>query len=474
MAGRRSATGDPGHGPGHGHAHGHGHGHGPAAPVSRTLRKLIAAVLLPFAAAVAVGMVVLWPGDLGGQTDGSSGVGFDRPTYDARVTAVREVDCSEVNAQPQPPGEQPQPGGQGGSGGQSAEGDQGGEGASGNGCHKATVEVINGKDAGHSFTEVVMPDAIRTYTTGQQVVVAYAENAPPELRYSVIDVDRTTPMLLLAGAFAVVVVLVGRWRGILALVGLAISFAVLTLFILPAILDGSNPLLVAVVGGSVIMLATLYLCHGLSARTSVAALGTLSSLLLIGLLGSLFIDWGELTGNTDDQTGLVHGLFPEIEIQGLLLAGILIGSLGVLDDVTVTQTSAVWELRQADPSASRRTLYGAAMRIGRDHIASVVNTLVLAYAGAALPLLLLFTIADSSVGTIAGSELVAQEIVRTLVGSIGLVASVPLTTLLATLVVSADRGHSAQPSATEPARGRGDRNRGGTVTSGRGKRRKPR
>lgn len=134
-------------------------------------------------------------------------------------------------------------------------------------------------------------------------------------------------------------------------------------------------------------------------------------------------------------------------MSGLLLAGVIIGSLGVLDDVTVTQTSAVWELHQADPSMGPRALYRAGIRIGRDHIASVVNTLVLAYAGAALPLLLLFSIAESSVGTVANSELVAEEIVRTLVGSIGLVAAVPVTTALAALVVSADRSGAAEPGA---------------------------
>ena len=204
------------------------------------------------------------------------------------------------------------------------------------------------------------------------------------------------------------------------------------------------------------MLIALYLCHGFNVRTSVAALGTLASLLLIGLLGSLFIGWSELTGNTDDFTGLIHTQYPDIDMSGLLLAGVLIGSLGVLDDVTVTQASAVWELRQADPSAPWRKLYASAMRIGRDHIASVVNTLVLAYAGAALPLLLLFTIADQGVGTVATSEFVAEEIVRTLVGSIGLVASVPLTTGLAALVVSADR-HRGPGTKPGPGAGPGPR-----------------
>ena len=436
------------HSHGHGHSHGHAHSHGPAAPVSRHLRKVVAAVLIPFALAVLVALVVLWPGGAPGHAHDHSGVGFDRPTFAAKVTKLAEVRCGDLNVR-RPPAPS---GGAGGSGGGTGEESGGGPSNAGTRktCHKATVEVTEGKDKGRTFTEVVTPDATRTYTVGQGVVVGYAEKAPRDLQYSVVDANRDMPMVLLAVVFALVVVLVGRLRGVLALVGLVISFAVLTLFILPAILQGSNPLVVAVVGGSAIMLATLYLCHGLSARTSVAVLGTLVSLLLIGLLGSLFIGWAQLTGNTDDQTGLVHGLYPGIEIRGLLLAGVLIGSLGVLDDVTVTQTSAVWELKEADPGASWRKIYRSAMRIGRDHIASVVNTLVLAYAGAALPLLLLFSIARSDVSMVATSEVVAEEIVRTLVGSIGLVASVPVTTLLAALVVSADRRRTDVPVAAGP------------------------
>ncbi|MFB7630718.1 YibE/F family protein [Streptomyces sp. NPDC056149] len=406
-------------------AHTHTHSHGPAVPVSRHLRKVIAAVLIPFAAAVAVGLIVLWPG--GAPPHKPSGVGFDQPTESARVIKVEEVNCAAVHAEQQPgpstPGGQPAAGGA----------------ARDKPCEQATVKVTTGQNAGRTFQTVVTPDASRHYTTGQDVVVSYSPKAPKELQYAVTDVDRTVPMWVLAALFALAVVAIGRLRGVLALVALAASFGLLTVFILPAILQGSDPLLVAMVGGSAIMLIALYMCHGLTARTSVAVLGTLASLLLIGLLGSVFINWALLTGNTDDTTGLVHGLYPNIEIRGLLLAGVIIGSLGVLDDVTVTQTAAVWELKDADPSAGWRKLYGAAMRIGRDHIASVVNTLVMAYAGAALPLLLLFSIAQSSVGTVAGSEVVAEEIVRTLVGSIGLVASVPVTTLLAALVVSADR-----------------------------------
>nr|WP_323379352.1 YibE/F family protein [Streptomyces durbertensis] len=417
---------------GHGHLHSHAHAHGPAAPVSRHLRKVIAAVLIPFATAVLAGLVLLWPGGAPEGEGGRTGVGFDRQMEQGRVTQVVEVDCRDVNVE-------------------QSEADASARGR----CQQAEVEVTTGPHVGRKFTEIVTPDATRRLSTGQEVVVAYAPQAPEELQYSVVDVNRTFPMVVLAALFALVVVAIGRLRGLLALVGLVVTFALLVLFILPAILQGSNPLVVAVVGGSAIMLVTMYLCHGFSARTSVAVLGTLISLLLIGLLGSLFIGWASLSGNTDDQTALVHSLYPDIEIRGLLLASVLIGSLGVLDDVTVTQTSAVWELKETDPGASWRRVYASAMRIGRDHIASVVNTLVLAYAGAALPLLLLFSIAEASVGTVATSELVAEEIVRTLVGSIGLVASVPVTTALAALVASAGLG---RPDPA-PGGGRGRRRR---------------
>ncbi|MGW1063794.1 YibE/F family protein [Streptomyces aureus] len=433
-----------------GGGHGHSHSHGPAAPVSKHLRKVIAAVLIPFAAAVAVGLVVLWPGSAPAHE--RTGVGFDRQTQQATVTRIDQVDCKSVNAS---------------SGSATADGSAAGGSSSqqrtAGECKKATVRIDSGKDKGRTFTEIVQPDQSRQLHQSEKVVVAYEPSAPKDLQYSVTDANRKLPLALLSVIFAVVVVVIGRMRGVMALVALAISFLILNFFILPAILEGSNPLLVAVVGSSAIMLIALYMCHGLSARTSVAVVGTLLSLILIGLLGSVFIDWAFLTGNTDDSTGLIHGLYPSIDMSGLLLAGVIIGSLGVLDDVTVTQTSAVWELHEANPTMGRRGLYRAGIRIGRDHIASVVNTLVLAYAGAALPLLLLFSIAQSSVDTVANSELVAEEIVRTLVGSIGLVAAVPVTTALAALVVAADRSDGAavpaQPAAAgAPARsGKGHR-----------------
>ncbi len=202
------------------------------------------------------------------------------------------------------------------------------------------------------------------------------------------------------------------------------------------------------------MFGTLYLTHGLSARTSTAVVGTLLSLGLIGVLGSVFAATTHLTGLGADTANLIGVLGTGIDARGLLLAGVVIGALGVLDDVTVTQTSAVWELRRANPNLGTRELYTAARRIGRDHISSAVNTLALAYAGAALPVLLAFSVSGQSFGTLITAQDVAQEVVRTLVGSIGLVAAVPITTLIAAVVARRDdvstltssRGRS-EPSA---------------------------
>jgi uncharacterized membrane protein len=216
---------------------------------------------------------------------------------------------------------------------------------------------------------------------------------------------------------------------------LAASIGVLVIFVLPAILDGRSPILVAVVGASAIAFLALYLSHGVGPMTTVALLGTLASLGLTLVLASVFTALGRFSGLASEEASIVNLGGAQIDLVGLALGGIIIGALGAIDDVTVTQASVVWELRTADPLSSTRQLYQSALRIGRDHVASTVNTLALAYAGASMPLLLLFVLSKQSLGTVANSEVVATELVRTLVGSIGLVASVPITTALACLVV---------------------------------------
>lgn len=308
-------------------------------------------------------------------------------------------------------------------------------------CVTLDIRIGEGAAAGETIRKVdpLQPGRPR-FAAGDPVVLAFNGADPANAEsYVVVDFQRGSPLLLFAGLFAVTVLLLGRWQGARALLALGLTFAVLAFFVLPAILAGENPLLVAIVGSGAIMFATLYFTHGVSVRTSVAVLGTMISLTLIGVISVLFSGLTRLTGLDEQTTTLVASLGHGIDTRGLLLAGVVIGAMGVLDDVTVTQASAVWELRAANAELSWRRLYGAGLRIGRDHVASAVNTLVMAYAGAALPLMLYTAISGVGIGDILGSQDIAQEIVRTLAGSIGIVAAVPATTLLAAVIVSRER-----------------------------------
>jgi len=275
---------------------------------------------------------------------------------------------------------------------------------------------------------------------GDDVVLLKSQTPDGEV-YSIIDHQRSTGLLVLGLAFAAAVVAFGRLRGVAALLGLGVTFGVLLLFVVPAILAGEPPLLVAIVGSAAVMLVVLYLTHGVSTSTTVAVLGTLASLALTGVLSALTVSALHLTGITDDLSTTV-GTTHSVNMQGLLLAGIVIGSLGVLDDVTVTQAVTVDELAAANPSYGALDLYRAGARVGRAHIASVINTIILAYAGSSLPLLILIVAGGSSLGEIVTDQIIAQEIARSAVATIGLIAAVPITTGLAA-VLAAREGRGA-------------------------------
>lgn len=249
--------------------------------------------------------------------------------------------------------------------------------------------------------------------------------------YSIVDFERRAPMLILALLFAGAVVLFGRLRGALSLVGLGVSLAIVLWFVAPAILAGSSPLLVALVASFAVMLSTIALAHGLGPKSIAAILGTAGSLLVTVGLAVLFTDLTHLTGLSSEEATILQLGGTDVNFQGLLLAGMVIAALGVLDDVTISQSSTVMALRAANPGLRFGELFGLAMRVGRDHVSATVNTLVLAYVGASLPLLLLFTTGELGTLDVLNLELVAKEIVATLVGSIGLIAAVPITTALA-------------------------------------------
>ena len=299
-----------------------------------------------------------------------------------------------------------------------------------NGCGTAVVRFTGDELAGEE-QEVPLPNGpgAPELDEGDEVLLI-ATDTPDGRSWAVVDHQRGTQLWVLAMAFAVALVAFGRWRGLSALVGLAVTFLVLVLFVVPAVLGGDPPLLVAVVGSAVIALTVLYLTHGFSPSTSVAVVGTLAALALTGALSALAVSAMHLTGVTDDLSTALGQTYA-VNLEGLLLAGIVIGSLGVLDDVTVTQAATVAEIARANPDYRGRDLYRAGARVGRSHIASVVNTIVLAYAGSSLPLLILIVANSEPLGGVLTDQVVAQEIVRSAVATLGLVAAVPVTTALA-------------------------------------------
>ena len=301
-----------------------------------------------------------------------------------------------------------------------------------NGCGSAQVRLTGGA-AGERDLEVALPNGTGAPKVDQGDDVVMINTSSPEgAIYSIVDHQRDTELWVLTAAFVLALVAFGRWRGLRAVAGLGVTFAILLLFVIPAILAGEPPLLVAIVGSSAIMLIVLYLTHGLALSTTVAVLGTLISLTLTGLLSFAAVGALHLSGVTDDLSAAV-GTTQGINTEGLLLAGIVIGSLGVLDDVTVTQAATVTELARANPGYGLRQLYRAGERVGRSHIASVVNTIILAYAGSALPLLILIVANDESIGSVVTDQVIAQEMARSVVATLGLIAAVPLTTGLAAL-----------------------------------------
>lgn len=257
--------------------------------------------------------------------------------------------------------------------------------------------------------------------------------------YAFVDFARELPIGLLAAVYVLVVVAVARMRGLRALVGLAFAGLVIAVFTVPALLDGEDALLVGLVSAAAIMFVVLYVTHGVSVRTTTALLGTLFGLGVTASLATWATSAAHLTGLTDEDDTTLRSVAGSVSLSGLVLCGIIIAGLGVLNDVTITQSSAVWELHALSPELPPRRLFASAMRIGRDHIASTVYTIAFAYAGAALPVLLLVEVYAQSWRQSFFFGSLAEEVVRTLVGSVGLVLAVPLTTVVAVVLVSASR-----------------------------------
>lgn len=358
--------------------------------------------------AVIVGLVALWPS---GDTTFSSAVAGSAERAD--VVAVARPSC-ELTGRPAP-------------------------------CQQLTILVTSGIDEGRQFPltlpgppsapEVNVGDRIRVFANASGVPSGDPSVAEADA-YAFSDFERRRPIEVLALAFAVIVVVLGRWKGALSLIGLGLSLLIVLQFIVPAVLDGSPPLLVALVGGLAVMLATLGLTYGIGPTSLAAGLGAAGSLLVIAVLAVVMVGAAHLTGfSSEESTLLVAGQeTATLSLEGLVLAGIVIAALGVLDDVCVSQASTVLALRRANPAQSFARLFTEALSVGRDHLAATVNTLVFAYVGAALPVLLIFQTQGTTLGQAVERESVAEEVTGMLVGSIGLMLAVPVTTALAVML----------------------------------------
>ena len=268
------------------------------------------------------------------------------------------------------------------------------------------------------------------------------------------DVDRRAALAVAAAVFVLLTVAVGGRRGLAALAGLALGGAAIAFHVLPALLAQEDAVLVGLSSATAVMGVVIYLTHGVSVRTTVAFLGTVAGLLLTAALAVLAVDAAGLQGLDDESSYTVTVLTGAVDLRGVVLAGTLVAALGLLNDVTITQAAAVWELRAADPRAGFGALLAAGMRVGRDHLASTVYTVAFAYAGAALPTLLLVRLYAQPLGQWVTSSAIAEEVVRTAVGGAALALTVPATTALAAALVSraASGGAADRPgSGSAPA-----------------------
>jgi uncharacterized membrane protein len=366
--------------------------------------RVFTAVAVALAVATAAGLVILWPGDVRAPL----AEGFAADTQRAEVQRVEERLCPNFVQQ---------------------------------NCQFVTVRLESGPDEGDDVRLLLSAGGLDPdLDPGDQIRVNRTPEARPEggglggAGYSFNDFERRGPLLLLAALFAVIVLVFARLRGALSLAGLAFSLAIILLFVVPAILDDKPPLAVAVVGSLAVALVTIPLAHGGGPKSLSAMLGTSVSLVLTAGLAVLFTELTHLTGLSSEEAMFLQLGQADLSLEGLLLAGMVIGALGVLDDVTISQASTVLALRHANPSLGFRELFARALQVGRDHVSATVNTLVLAYIGAALPVVLLFSATDLGIVDAVNFEIVAKEIVATLVGSIGLIAAVPITTALAALL----------------------------------------
>lgn len=300
---------------------------------------------------------------------------------------------------------------------------------------KIEVKILSGEDKDKTLVieNGNMPQAnVLKYVTNDNVYVVSQQDQNGKSIYYIKDYIRRFPLFILFIIFTFLTVFVTGKRGIRSILGMVISFLMIFYSIIPNILNGANPILTVILASIFMIPITFYLSHGFSKKTSISVVATIISIIITGLLATIFIELTKLTGYSSEESSFLQFFKNDsINMKGILLSGIIIGALGVLDDITISQASVVEKLYKTNKNLSRKELYNKAMDVGKDHISSMVNTLILVYAGASLPLFLLFNLQPHSFLEIVNYEIIAEEIVRSLVGSIGLICAVPITTYIA-------------------------------------------
>lgn len=389
---------------GAGHSHGdHDLEHVEVGARARTILVVFLAVVGVLSVA---GMIWLWPGSGEMESQVKRQVGSANYSFEQATITQLEYSCENVG--PTEPT-----------------------------CHTATVELTSGPEKGQQVQIILQgPAAQAGLRPGDGISVGRVDLKENGVNYNYETASRHPVLIVMGVLFVLVVAAVARWKGLFALLGLGIAGAVLTGFMLPALLVGKPGIIVAIVGGTAIMFVVLYVAHGVSIRTSTALAGTLIGVAITAGLGAASTWAARLSGFADDHDFTLASVAPYLNFRELLMVAIIIGGLGVLNDVTITQSSAVWELRAAAPSMSRMKLFAAGMRIGRDHIASTIYTIVFAYAGSALVILLTLYYTERPALALLNAEMFSGEIIRTLGSAIGLILSVPITTGIAALTVA--------------------------------------
>lgn len=308
--------------------------------------------------------------------------------------------------------------------------------------YKVAIQVVKvkletGQEIQINYGDNMTLSESQKVNLGQSVVISKLQTPNGE-RYQIIDTYRLPWTAAAIGAFFLLVILLSRLKGVGAISGMIISIGIIVLYIVPQILSGQDPLLVGILGSIFIMLSTMYIAHGFSSKTTIALISTGLCLVVTGILSVVAVDVTRLTGlGSDDAVSLLLGPTQNLNYKGLLLTGIIIGALGVLDDITTSLTASIFEIQKTNPNISFSKLVYSALEIGKEHIASLVNTLVLAYAGASLPIFLIIILNPNNtpLWVILNSELLIEEVIRTVIGSMGLVIAVPITTYLASWYV---------------------------------------